>query len=78
MEMGSYTGIRVRGSDATRCECNNQRNSIIMTLKVMERIGYMPDFASSIEFLQLQRGVGTSTNGSGAFGAKPKLITDSC
>jgi hypothetical protein len=24
-EMGSYTGIRVRGSDATRCECNNQR-----------------------------------------------------
>jgi iron complex outermembrane receptor protein len=36
----------------------------------------MPDFASSTESLQLQRGVGTSTNGSGAFGASLNLLTD--
>jgi iron complex outermembrane receptor protein len=34
----------------------------------------MPDFASSLEFLQLQRGVGTSTNGSGAFGASLNML----
>jgi iron complex outermembrane receptor protein len=37
----------------------------------------MPDFASSLESLQLQRGVGTSTNGSGAFGASLNMLTDS-
>ncbi|MFT7164243.1 MAG: iron complex outermembrane receptor protein, partial [Flavobacterium sp.] len=37
----------------------------------------MPDFASSLESAQLQRGVGTSTNGSGAFGASLNLLTDS-
>jgi iron complex outermembrane receptor protein len=36
----------------------------------------MPDFASSVENLQLQRGVGTSTNGAGAFGASLNLLTD--
>lgn len=36
----------------------------------------MPDFASSTESLQLQRGVGTSTNGSGAFGASLNILTD--
>ena len=36
----------------------------------------LPDFASSVESLQLQRGVGTSTNGSGAFGASLNLLTD--
>ena len=36
----------------------------------------MPDFASSIENLQLQRGVGTSTNGSGAFGASLNILSD--
>ncbi|HEX7871126.1 MAG TPA: TonB-dependent receptor, partial [Chryseobacterium sp.] len=36
----------------------------------------MPDFASSVESLQLQRGVGTSTNGSGAFGASLNMLTD--
>jgi iron complex outermembrane receptor protein len=37
----------------------------------------MPDFASSVESLQLQRGVGTSTNGAGAFGASLNMLTDS-
>src|SRR5690606_7059371 len=36
----------------------------------------MPDFASSLENIQLQRGVGTSTNGSGAFGASLNMLTD--
>jgi len=36
----------------------------------------MPDFASSVQSLQLQRGVGTSTNGAGAFGASLNLLTD--
>jgi iron complex outermembrane receptor protein len=36
----------------------------------------MPDFASSTESIQLQRGVGTSTNGAGAFGASLNLLTD--
>ena len=34
----------------------------------------LPDFASSIESLQVQRGVGTSTNGSGAFGASINIL----
>jgi iron complex outermembrane receptor protein len=37
----------------------------------------MPDFASSLQSVQLQRGVGTSTNGSGAFGASLNMLTDS-
>jgi iron complex outermembrane receptor protein len=36
----------------------------------------MPDFVSSVENVQLQRGVGTSTNGAGAFGASLNLLTD--
>jgi len=36
----------------------------------------LPDFASSTENIQLQRGVGTSTNGSGAFGASLNILTE--
>ena len=36
----------------------------------------LPDFTSSVESLQVQRGVGTSTNGSGAFGASINIVTD--
>ena len=71
-----YTGIRVRGSDATRV--NVTINGI--PYNDAESHGSfwvnMPDFASSTESLQLQRGVGTSTNGSGAFGASLNLLTD--
>jgi hypothetical protein len=49
-----YTGIRVRGSDAT-VECNYQRNSIQWFWKSRNLLG-QPDFASSLESLQLQRG----------------------
>jgi iron complex outermembrane receptor protein len=72
-----YTGIRVRGSDATRV--NVTINGIPYNDSESHGTYWvnMPDFASSLESLQLQRGVGTSTNGSGAFGASLNMLTDS-
>ncbi|HLT50927.1 MAG TPA: TonB-dependent receptor [Arenibacter sp.] len=71
-----YTGIRVRGSDATRV--NVTINGIPYNDSESHGTFWvnMPDFASSTESLQLQRGVGTSTNGSGAFGASLNILTD--
>ncbi|MET7029899.1 TonB-dependent receptor [Sediminicola luteus] len=71
-----YTGIRVRGSDATRV--NVTINGIPYNDSESHGTFWvnMPDFASSTESLQLQRGVGTSTNGAGAFGASLNLLTD--
>jgi iron complex outermembrane recepter protein len=72
-----YTGIRVRGSDATRV------NVTINGIPYNDAEGSgtyfvdLPDFASSVQSLQLQRGVGTSTNGAGAFGASLNMLTDS-
>ncbi|GAA3765025.1 TonB-dependent receptor [Flavobacterium ginsengiterrae] len=72
-----YTGIRVRGSDATRV--NVTINGIPYNDAESQGTFWvnMPDFASSVESLQLQRGVGTSTNGSSAFGASLNMLTDS-
>jgi len=71
-----YTGIRVRGSDATRV--NVTINGV--PYNDAESMGTywvdLPDFSSSVKNLQLQRGVGTSTNGAGAFGASINLLTD--
>ncbi|AYN69436.1 TonB-dependent receptor [Euzebyella marina] len=71
-----YTSIRVRGSDATRV--NVTINGIPYNDAESHGTFWvnMPDFASSTESLQLQRGVGTSTNGAGAFGASLNLLTD--
>lgn len=71
-----YAGIRVRGSDATRV--NITVNGIPYNDSESHGTFWvnMPDFASSVESMQLQRGVGTSTNGSGAFGASLNLLTD--
>jgi iron complex outermembrane receptor protein len=71
-----YTGIRVRGSDATRV--NVTINGIPYNDAESQGTFWvnMPDFASSVESLQLQRGVGTSTNGSAAFGASLNMLTD--
>lgn len=71
-----YTGIRVRGisSQSTNVTING------IPYNDAESLGTfwvnLSDFASSTESLQLQRGVGTSTNGSGAFGASINLLTD--
>jgi iron complex outermembrane recepter protein len=72
-----YTGIRVRGSDATRV--NVTVNGIPYNDSESQGTYFvdMPDFASSLQSIQLQRGVGTSTNGSGAFGASLNMLTDS-
>ena len=71
-----YTGIRVRGSDATRV--NVTINGIPYNDSESQGTFWvdLPDFASSVETIQLQRGVGTSTNGSAAFGASLNLETD--
>ncbi len=70
-----YTGIRIRGSDPTRV--NVTINGI--PLNDSESMGVfwvnMPDFASSVDNIQIQRGVGTSTNGAGAFGASLNIQT---
>ena len=70
-----YTGIRVRGSDATRV--NVTLNGIPYNDAESQGTFWvnLPDFASSVEQIQLQRGVGTSTNGSAAFGASLNVET---
>jgi iron complex outermembrane recepter protein len=71
-----YTGIRIRGTDATRI--NVTLNGI--PYNDAESMGTffvnLPDFSSSVNSIQIQRGVGTSTNGSGAFGATINLSTN--
>ena len=71
-----YTYIRVRGSDASRV--NVTLNGIPFNDSESQGTFFvnLPDFTSSVQNLQLQRGVGTSTNGSGAFGASLNLLTD--
>jgi len=71
-----YTGIRVRGSDATRV--NVTINGIPYNDAESQGTYWvnLPDFASSTQSIQLQRGVGTSTNGSAAFGASLNILTD--
>lgn len=71
-----YTGIRVRGSDATRT--NVTINGVPYNDAESQGTFWvnLGDFASSTENIQLQRGVGTSTNGAGAFGASINILTD--
>ena len=71
-----YTGIRVRGvsPQSTNITING------IPFNDPESMGTfwvnLPDFTSSLQSLQLQRGIGTSTNGSGAFGASINILTD--
>lgn len=71
-----YTGLRVRGSDATRI--NVTINGVPYNDSESQGTFWvnLGDFASSVENLQLQRGVGSSTNGAGAFGASINILTD--
>lgn len=71
-----YTGIRIRGTDATRI--NVTLNGIPYNDAESQGTYFvdMPDFASSINRIQIQRGVGTSTNGAGAFGATINFSTN--
>lgn len=71
-----YTGIRIRGSDATRV--NVTLNGIPYNDAESQGTFFvnMGDFASSVSSIQIQRGVGTSTNGAGAFGASINIQTN--
>ncbi|MDE6285448.1 MAG: TonB-dependent receptor [Muribaculaceae bacterium] len=71
-----YSGLRVRGTDASRI--NITANGVPINDSESHNVYWvnMPDLASSLRDLQLQRGAGTSTNGAGAFGASVNMITD--
>jgi iron complex outermembrane receptor protein len=71
-----YTGISVRGSDATRISVN--MNGIPVNDAESHGLFWvnMPDFASSVSSIQVQRGVGTSANGAASFGAALNIQTN--
>ncbi len=71
-----YTGIHVRGTDPTRI--NITANGIPMNDAESSQLYWvnLGDFASSVQNIQVQRGVGTSTNGAGAFGATVNMLTE--
>src|SRR5690606_31906004 len=71
-----YTGMRIRGSDATRI--NVTVNGIPINDAESQGTFWvnMPDFASSTENIQIQRGVGTSSNGAASFGGSVNLRTN--
>ena len=71
-----YTSLRVRGTDPSRI--NITANGIPMNDAESAQLFWvnMGDFASSVQSMQIQRGVGTSTNGSGAFGASLNMQTE--
>lgn len=71
-----YTSLRVRGTDPTRI--NITSNGIPVNDSESSAVYWvnMGDFASSVSSLQVQRGVGTSTNGSSAFGATVNMETE--
>ena len=71
-----YTGIRIRGSDATRI--NMTINGIPYNDAESQGLFFvnLPDLASSVKDIQVQRGIGTSSNGAGAFGATMNFSTN--
>ncbi|MFT6215433.1 MAG: iron complex outermembrane receptor protein [Roseivirga sp.] len=70
-----YTGLRIRGSDASRI--NVTINGIPVNDSESQGVFWvnMPDLATSTDNIQVQRGVGTSTNGAGAFGGSINILT---
>jgi iron complex outermembrane receptor protein len=71
-----YTGLRIRGSDATRI--NMTINGIPYNDAESQGLFFvnLPDLASSVGDIQIQRGIGTSSNGAGAFGATMNFSTN--
>ena len=70
-----YTGLRLRGSDATRI--NVTINGVPLNDSESQGVFWvdLPDFGSSVENVQIQRGVGSSTNGAASFGGTVALNT---
>ncbi len=71
-----YTGIRIRGVDQNRI--NVTINGVPLNDPESQSVYWvdLPDFASSVEDIQIQRGVGTSTNGAAAFGGSVNIRTE--
>jgi iron complex outermembrane receptor protein len=71
-----YTGIRIRGTDASRI--NVTLNGIPYNDAESQGTYFvdLPDIASSANSIQIQRGVGTSSNGAGSFGGNINLSTN--
>lgn len=71
-----YSAIRVRGTDASRI--NITANGVPINDSESHNVYWvnMPDFASSVRDIQIQRGAGTSTNGAGAFGASINMLSE--
>lgn len=71
-----YTSLRVRGTDGTRI--NITANGIPLNDAESHVLYWvdMPDLASSLKDIQVQRGAGTSTNGGGAFGGSVNMLTE--
>lgn len=71
-----YSSMRIRGVDATRI--NVTANGVPINDSEGQQVYWvnMPDLASSLRDIQIQRGAGTSTNGAGAFGASVNMLTD--
>ncbi len=71
-----YTSLRIRGTDGSRI--NVTANGIPINNSESHNVYWvnMPDLASSLRDVQVQRGAGTSTNGAGAFGASVNMLTD--
>lgn len=69
------TSLRIRGTDATRI--NVTLNGMPLNNPESQEVYWvnLPDISNSLQSIQLQRGVGTSTNGSAAFGASLSLKT---
>jgi iron complex outermembrane receptor protein len=70
-----YTGLRIRGTDGNRI--NVTIDGIPLNDPESQQVFWvdLPDIASSVESIQVQRGAGTSSNGAGAFGATISLQT---
>jgi iron complex outermembrane receptor protein len=71
-----YTGIRIRGTDATRINVTLNGIPFNDAESLSTYFVDLPDFVSSANSIQIQRGVGTSTNGAGAFGATINISTN--
>ena len=71
-----YTSFRIRGTDMTRI--NITVNGIPLNDSESQNVFWvnMPDLSSSVDNMQIQRGVGTSSNGAAAFGATVNVLTN--
>lgn len=71
-----YTSVSIRGTDGTRI--NVTANGVPLNDGESHKLYWvnLPDFASSAGDIQVQRGVGTSTNGAGAFGGSINMVTE--